>query len=79
MEKLLHYELQAEMMDILYSSDGMMQRIDEIKSRHEVQHQLTYMQGGAVMVHDLKITEQNVSSIKISYLRLRLRQVKRLG
>ena len=34
----------------LHSSDGMMQRMDEIESRREVQHQLIYMQDGAVIL-----------------------------
>ena len=72
---LNHFEHHIEIV-IQYLSDGMMQRLDEIKSIHEVQYLLTYMQGGAVMVHDLKIIEQNVLSIKISYLRLQPRQVR---
>jgi hypothetical protein len=66
MEKLLHYELQVEMMDIQYLSDGMMQLMDEIEFRHEVRHQLTYMQGGAVIVLNIRIMELNVQLIRIS-------------
>ena len=78
MEKLLHYELQAEMMDIQYLSDGTTQLMDEIEFRHEVRHQLTYMQGGAVIVLNLRIMVQDVFLIKISFLRLQLLQQVRL-
>ena len=39
-------EFQREL--IQFSNDGMMQRVDEIKYKHDQQHQVIYMQDGAV-------------------------------
>ena len=74
---LNHFEHHIEIV-IQYLSDGMMQRMDEIKSRHEVQHLLIYMLDGVVIVLNLRMMVQDVQPIKISFLRLQLRQQVRL-
>ena len=64
MERLPHSELRIEM-PTLYSSDGMMQRVDEIEFKHDLYHQLIYMLDGAVIM-DIRTTELDVFSIKTS-------------
>ena len=45
-------------MDILSLNDGMMHQMDEIESRHEVQHQLIYMLDGVVILDMYRISQE---------------------
>ena len=52
---LKNYELQREL--IQFSNDGIMQQVDEIEYKYDLQHLMIYMQDGAVNqdIHTLEI------------------------